>query len=105
MGLKDKLINGSGSPLSKGNGITPPTPIGATNSSKLQYEYSINGNPNVPFNGYFTHYQVKPTPAELDLDGVNPTGPLAPANKPQFGAGFANGTYKLSAPIEGVGNI
>ena len=106
-GLLHKLvsINGTGSPLSKGNGITPQTPAGATPSSKLQYTYSINGNPNIPFNGYFTHYQVKPTPAELDLDGVNPTGPLAPANKPQFGFGFSNGTYKLSAPIEGVGNI
>jgi len=56
-------------------------------------------------NGYFTHYQSKPLPSEMDLDGVNPVSPLAPANKPQFGAGFANGTYKLSCPTEGVGNI
>jgi hypothetical protein len=104
-GLKDKLINGAGSPYSKGNGTTPATPIGATPSSKLQYEYSINGIPNIPMNGYFTHYQSKPLPSEMDLDGVNPVSPLAPANKPQFGAGFANGTYKLSCPTEGVGNI
>tara|TARA_R100000988_G_scaffold68978_1_gene35393 strand:+ start:209 stop:535 length:327 start_codon:yes stop_codon:yes gene_type:complete len=106
-GLLHKLtsINGTGSPLSKGNGQTPSTPAGATDLSKLQYEYSINGIPNVPFNGYFTHYQVKPVPSELDLDGVNPVSPLAPASTPQFGSGFSNGTYKLSAPTEGVGNI
>jgi|TARA_R100000084_G_scaffold38345_1_gene15365 hypothetical protein len=106
-GLLHKLVSvsGGGSPLSKGNGITPPTPIGATPSSQLQFTYSINGNPNIPFNGYFTHYQVKPTPSELDIDGVNPVSPLAPANTPQFGSGFSNGTYKLSCPTEGVGNI
>lgn len=106
-GLLHKLtsINGTGSPLSKANGHTPPTPTGATDLSKLQYEYSINGTPNIPSNGYFTHYQVKPVPSEMDLDGVNPVSPLAPANKPQFGSGFSNGTYKLSVPTEGIGNI
>ena len=108
MGLLDKLVQvgvGNGSPLSKGNGVTPPTSTGATPSSKLQYEYSINGNPNIPFNGYFTHYQVKPTPAELDIDGINPTSPLQSAANPQLGPGFQNGTYKNSAPAEGIGNI
>jgi hypothetical protein len=88
MGLKDKLINGSGSPLSKGNGTTPPTPVGATDLSKLQYEYSINGIPNVPFNGYFTHYQVKPQPSILDLDGQKPSN-----------------SYDQTEPAEGLGNI
>ena len=45
MGLLDKLTTGTGSPLSKANGATPPTPIGATQQSKLQDTYSINGTP------------------------------------------------------------
>ena len=107
MGLLQKLISGTGSPLSKGNGIQPPTPIGATPSSKLQNEYSINGVPNIPFNGYFTHYQVKPTPSELDAaDGQTPSSPLTQnSTKPHLGQGFRNGTYKNSAPPEGVGRI
>jgi hypothetical protein len=94
MGLLQKLVSGTGSPLSKGNGIQPPTPIGATPSSKLQ-------------NGYFTHYQVKPTPSELDAaDGQTPSSPLTQnSTKPHLGQGFKNGTYKNSAPPEGVGRI
>tara|TARA_R100001015_G_C4542415_1_gene106115 strand:+ start:207 stop:443 length:237 start_codon:yes stop_codon:yes gene_type:complete len=78
MGLRNKLTT-QGSPLSKGNGATPPTPIGATAQSKLQYTYSINGIPNIP---------NKPSPSTLDLDGV------APANQ-----------YKNTAPAEGIGRI
>jgi hypothetical protein len=65
MGLLDKLTSstGTGSPLSKGNGSTPATPVGATPESKLQYTYSINGIPNVP---------NKPQPSTLDLNGVVP---------------------------------
>jgi hypothetical protein len=65
MGLLDKLTatTGTGSPLSRGNGSTPATPVGATAQSKLQFTYSINGIPNVP---------NKPQPSTLDLDGVVP---------------------------------
>ena len=63
MGLLDKLTVNPGSLLSQGNGSTPPTPIGATDQSKLQDTYSINGIPNVP---------NKPSPSTLDLDGVIP---------------------------------
>lgn len=65
MGLLDKLTSstGTGSPLSRGNGSTPATPVGATPESKLQYTYSINGIPNVP---------NKPQPSTLDLNGVVP---------------------------------
>ena len=63
MGLLDKLTAGEGSPLSQGNGSTPSTPVGATDQSKLQDTYSINGIPNVP---------NKPQPSVLDLDGVVP---------------------------------
>lgn len=77
-GLKHKLTT-QGSPLSKANGATPPTPIGATAQSKLQDTYSINGTPNVP---------KKPSPSVLDLNGKTP------ANQ-----------YKNTAPAEGIGRI
>ena len=78
MGLQNKLTT-QGSPLSKGNGATPPTPIGATDQSKLQYTYSINGTPNIP---------GKPTPSTLDLNGQTPPN-----------------QYKNTAPVEGIGRI
>ena len=63
MGLLDKLTTGVGSTLSNGNGSTPSIPVGATDQSKLQDTYSINGIPNVP---------NKPQPSTLDLNGVVP---------------------------------
>ena len=78
MGLLNKLTL-AGSPLSKANGATPPTPVGATDQSKLQYTYSINGTPNVP---------NKPQPSQLDLNGQTPSN-----------------QYKNTAPAEGVGRI
>ena len=101
MGLEDMLTT-AGSPLSKANGGTIPIPVGATDQSKLQNEYSINGNPNIPFNGYFTNYTIKPTPSELDAaDGANPpTSPLT-TGVPQLGQGFSNGTYPSSGPVTG----
>ena len=62
MGLQNKLTT-QGSPLSKGNGGPIPTPVGATELSKLHDQYSIDGNPNIP---------NKPTPSTLDLDGLTP---------------------------------
>ena len=64
MGLLDKLTIGAGSTLSRGNGTTPTTPVGATAQSKLHDEYSINGIPNQP---------SKPTPSILDLNGRTPS--------------------------------
>jgi hypothetical protein len=60
MALISKLQTG-GSPLSVGNGSTPPTPNFA--GSKLHDTYSINGTPTMP---------TKPTPSELDLEGLVP---------------------------------
>tara|TARA_B100001559_G_scaffold314984_1_gene316162 strand:+ start:1007 stop:1243 length:237 start_codon:yes stop_codon:yes gene_type:complete len=78
MGLRN-ILTSTGSPLSKANGATPPTPIGATAQSKLQDTYSINGNPNVP---------NKPSPSQLDLNGGTPTN-----------------QYRNTAPAEGIGRI
>tara|TARA_R110000772_G_scaffold198561_3_gene309262 strand:- start:497 stop:811 length:315 start_codon:yes stop_codon:yes gene_type:complete len=104
MGLRD-MLKTQGSTLSNANGGSIPTPTGATKQSKLQDEYSINGTPDVPFKGYFTNYKVKPKPSQIDLNGVNPLAPLESSTKPQFGDGFKNGTYKKSAPAEGIGRI
>lgn len=100
-GLQSKLIS-QGSNLSKNNGAPNiPIPVGATDQSKLQNEYSINGIPNVPYNGYFTNYVNKPLPSELDLDGKVPSSPLSLGSKPQFGKGFSQGTYPDSGPANG----
>ena len=79
MGLLNKLTVNPGSVFSQGNGETPPTPIGATPQSKLQYTYSINGIPNVP---------NKPSPSNLDLDGQKPSN-----------------SYDVTSPPEGIGRI
>jgi hypothetical protein len=62
MGLLTKLTT-EGSNLSQFDGTTPPITNLDTQQSTLHYEYSINGNPNLP--GY-------PTPSLLDLNGVTP---------------------------------
>ena len=62
MALIDKLTQ-QGSNLTKWDGATPPTPIDATQSSRLHNQYSINGDP---------HLQKKPSPSQLDLDGKTP---------------------------------
>ena len=77
-GLKHKLLR-SGSPLSKADGGPVPTPVGATDQSKLQYTYSINGIPHIP---------NKPQPSTLDLNGQKPSN-----------------SYDTTAPTEGIGNI
>jgi hypothetical protein len=78
MGLQNKLTT-KGSPLSKNNGGANQIPVGATDQSKLHFDYSINGNPNQP---------KKPNPSTLDLDG----------QKPAY-------SYDQNAPVEGLGNI
>lgn len=78
MGLVKKLKK-DGSPLSKNNGGNNEIPVGATDLSKLHYEYSLNGKPNVP---------NKPKPSQLDLNG----------KKPSY-------SYDQNAPTEGLGNI
>tara|TARA_R110001592_G_scaffold7779_2_gene43198 strand:- start:1325 stop:1543 length:219 start_codon:yes stop_codon:yes gene_type:complete len=72
MGLLNKL-NAGDSSLSEFNGATPPTPIGATDQSKLHDQYSLNGTPS-SFTG-------APSPSVLDLNGVTP--PKYTDNPPQ----------------------
>ena len=62
MGLKDKLVV-DGSNITQFNGATPSKMPGASDLSPLHYEYSINGTPTL---------QKKPSPSQLDLDGLTP---------------------------------
>lgn len=78
MGLQNKLTQ-QGSPLSSNNGGPNSVQVGATDQSKLQYTYSINGTPFIP---------NKPRPSQLDLDGQKPSN-----------------SYDQTAPAEGLGNI
>jgi len=64
-----KKLESNGSNLSRLNGVTPTIPN--FKDSKLHNEYSINGEPKVP---------NKPTPSNLDLNGVTP--PRYTDNKP-----------------------
>ncbi len=95
MGLLN-ILTTTGSPLSKANGGNIPIPVGATDQSKLQYTYSINGTPNVP---------NKPSPSVLDLNGINPTGPNSAPGVTPINNSFSNGTYKNSAPSTAQGRI
>jgi hypothetical protein len=88
MGLKDKLTT-NGSNLTSFNGATPGTMVGATPGSELHFEYSINGNPNI---------QKKPKPSQLDLDGLNPSGPLNAPGYGQINNSFKNGEYLNNLP-------
>ena len=56
MGLKDKLTKkGEGSPLSKNNGGKNEISPGATEQSKLQFTYSLNGRPHIAISHNLQH--------------------------------------------------
>jgi len=63
MGLLNMLTQ-QGSQLTQYDGQTPPPANIDVPWSTLHYEYSINGNPNLP--GF-------PAPSLLDLDGITPS--------------------------------
>ena len=63
--------------------------IGIKKQSKLHYDYSINGMPNIP---------NQPTPSVLDLNGVNPLGPLKDTTTPSINNSFSCGVYKNCTP-------
>lgn len=60
--LLNKLLT-DGSTLSQFDGVTPLSPIGTTNLSRLHYTYSINGTPFL---------RSRPEPSQLDLNGTKP---------------------------------
>jgi len=63
MGLLDKLKTG-GSTLTDLDGKTPAGFAPTAGTSKLHYEYSVNGTPI---------FADKPAPSTLDWDGKTPT--------------------------------
>lgn len=71
MSLINKLTS-QGSPLTPYNGNQPPQMANLTPNSRLHNQYSINGNPFL---------DNKPTPSQLDLNGVTP--PKYSDNPPQ----------------------
>ena len=93
MGLETRLLKGE-STLSKLNGGDPT--IENKKESKLHYDYSINGQPEV---------LGQPEPSILDLNGINPLGPNRDGKEIPINNTFAKGTYKDSAPTEGIGRI
>ena len=93
MGLEKRLIKGE-STLTSLNGTTPPIENKAI--SKLHFEYSINGQPEI---------LGRPEPSELDLNGIAPLAPNRDGQTPSINNTFSQGTYKNSAPSEGVGRI
>ena len=103
MGLQDKFLQ-NGSTYGAGQGGNSAdlqserdAIIGDLKQSKLHFDYSINGNP--PQNGNL------PSPSGLDLNGINPLAPNSDPQTPSINNSFKNGTYKNSAPAEGVGRI
>lgn len=93
MGLEKRLMKGE-STLTSFNGTTPPIEDKAI--SKLHFEYSINGQPEL---------LGKPEPSEYDLNGITPLGPNRDGLEAAINNTFSKGTYKNSAPAEGVGRI
>lgn len=102
MGLQEKFLK-KGSNFGAGQGGNSAnlqserdTIIGDKSLSKLHFDYSINGNPEM---------LGKPQPSQLDLNGITPKGPNKDGKTISLNNTFEKGTYKNSAPIEGVGRI
>jgi hypothetical protein len=108
MGLYDKLTQG-GSPFSiTGNGSTPSTNPLATKQSIMHAEgdvasYSLNGA-NFPIvNSQYQQYvdgvpNLLPQPSVLDIDGINPKGPLKDPKTISLNNTFAKGEYLNNLP-------
>jgi len=89
MALIDKL-NKDKSVYSNLNGGPTPNNFASLQNSKLHFQYSIVGKPqlNVPFT----------TPSSFDLNGVNPTSANAAKGINPINDTFSKGTYKNNAP-------
>lgn len=93
MALETRLLKGE-STLTSFNGTTPP--IEDKKQSKLHFEYSINGKPEI---------LGRPEPSQLDLEGITPLAPNRDGLEAPINNTFSKGTYKNSAPAEGIGRI
>ena len=105
MGLQEKFLQ-NGSTFGAGQGgnsadlqAERDAIIGDLKDSRLHRFYSIDGDPNI---------LGKPEPSQLDLPGDSTLAPTAPNRDGQYtpiNNTFQHGTYKNSAPSEGVGRI
>jgi len=102
MGIQEKFLQ-NGSTFGAGQGGNSAdlqrerdAIIGDKSLSKLHFDYSINGNPEI---------LGKPAPSELDLNGIKPLAPNRDGLEASINNTFSKGTYKNSAPAEGVGRI
>jgi hypothetical protein len=108
MGLYDKLTVG-GSPFSiTGNGSTPATNPLAGKGSKLHADgnaagYSLSGVNQSLVNSEYQQYvdgmpNNLPQPSQLDIDGVNPRGPLKDPKTRSINDSFSKGEYLNNLP-------
>ena len=102
MGLQEKFTQ-NGSAYGAGQGgnsanlqAERDAIVGDKSLSKLHFDYSINGNPEI---------LGKPAPSELDLNGITPLAPNRDGQTLPINNTFSQGTYKNSAPDAGVGRI
>ena len=107
MGLLN-LLTGQGSVLSYGNGQTPAVNQGATQQSKLHADgnqpgYSLDGSDFADVNNAYQLYNdgsgnFLPLPSNLDINGINPVGPLSDPNTPSINNSFSQGQYLNNLP-------
>ena len=93
MTLEKRLKNGESTltSLNGADGVVENKSI-----SKLHFEYSINGQPEI---------LGRPEPSQLDLNGITPLAPNRDGLEAPINNTFSKGTYKNSAPVEGIGRI
>lgn len=108
MGLFDKLTQG-GTPFSiTGNGSTPNTNPLATKQSLMHAKgnlasYSLNGANKLIVNQQYQQYvdgvpNLLPNPSTLDINGVNPKGPLKDPSVKSMNDTFSKGEYLKNLP-------
>ncbi len=115
MGLLDKLIN-DGTNLSPWDGTDPIINVGATTFSRLHalgtapgysLDMSFASAVIAAANSYNTGEGgagLPTTVAALDLNGIDPTGPLN-GNVASINNTFINGKYEDNAPEGSIGNF
>ena len=112
MGLFDLLIT-DGSVLSTYDGATPPVNPLATQQSTMHADpsgkpgYSLDGADFKTVNKNYVEYDnndprkgpnLLPRPSLLDINGVNPVGPLRDPNTPPINNTFEKGEYLKNLP-------
>jgi len=104
MSLENKFLkNGSGYGAGQGGNSADlqaerDAIIGDLKQSKLHFDYSINGLPEISKKGI-------PKPSILDLNGLNPSAPNRDGAVSPINNTFSEGTYKNSVTGPSIGRI